>query len=71
MLPRGSLGDAHKRPPCASTIERQIDNPMPKPSGLVVKNASKTRSLFAGSIPPPHQRLLLVRALDRAVSANV
>jgi hypothetical protein len=34
--PLGSLGAAHNRPPCASTIERQIDKPMPKPFSLVV-----------------------------------
>ena len=35
--PRGSFADAHNRPPCASMIERQIDSPMPRPPGLVVK----------------------------------
>ena len=34
--PRGSFGSAQSRPPCASTIERQIDNPIPKPLDLVV-----------------------------------
>ena len=29
-------GAAHSRPPCASTIERLIDKPMPMPSALVV-----------------------------------
>jgi hypothetical protein len=32
----GSLALAHKRPPCASMIERQIDKPTPKPPGFVV-----------------------------------
>lgn len=35
-VPRGSFGVAQRRPPCASTIERQIDNPIPNPLGLVV-----------------------------------
>jgi hypothetical protein len=34
--PRGSFAVAHNRPPCLSMIERQIDSPSPKPSGLVV-----------------------------------
>jgi hypothetical protein len=34
--PRGSFGVAQSRPPCASTIERQIERPIPKPVGLVV-----------------------------------
>lgn len=34
--PRGWFGVAQSRPPCASTIERQINSPMPKPPGLVV-----------------------------------
>jgi hypothetical protein len=34
--PRGSFGIAQSRPPCASTIDRQIANPVPKPPGLVV-----------------------------------
>src|SRR5437870_10695828 len=34
--PCGSFGVAHSRPPCASTIERLIDNPIPMPPDLVV-----------------------------------
>src|SRR5262252_2786556 len=33
---RGALLVTHKRPLCASVIERQIDSPMPIPSVLVV-----------------------------------
>jgi hypothetical protein len=36
IAPRGWLAVTHKRPPCASMIERQIDSPMPKPSAFVV-----------------------------------
>ena len=32
----GAFALAHNRPPCASIIERQIDNPIPMPAGLVV-----------------------------------
>ena len=39
VAPGPALDDAHIRPPCASMMERQIDNPMPIPFGLVVKNA--------------------------------
>ena len=34
-------------------IERQIDRPIPIPSGLVVKKALKRRSAFSGSMPMP------------------
>ena len=36
IAPLGRLAVTHNRPPCASMIERQIDSPMPKPSGFVV-----------------------------------
>ena len=35
-ISHGSHLVAHSRPPWASMIERQIDRPMPMPSGLVV-----------------------------------
>ena len=35
-VPCGWFGVAQSRPPCASTIERQIDSPMPRPLALVV-----------------------------------
>ena len=35
-VPGAAVSEAHIRPPCASTIERQIDSPMPMPPGLVV-----------------------------------
>jgi hypothetical protein len=34
-------------------IERQIDSPIPIPSGLVVKKALKSRSAFSGVMPMP------------------
>ena len=34
--PRGKLGLAHSRPPRASTMDRQIDRPIPMPADLVV-----------------------------------
>ena len=39
VAPGPTLDDAHIRPPCASMMERQIDNPIPIPLGLVVKKA--------------------------------
>jgi len=39
VAPGPALGDAQIRPPCASMMERQIDNPIPIPLGLVVKKA--------------------------------
>jgi hypothetical protein len=41
------------RPPWASTIERQIERPMPMPLGLVVKKALNNRSAFSDEIPTP------------------
>src|SRR5882757_1592534 len=35
-VPCGAFAAAERRPPCASTIERLIDKPMPSPSALVV-----------------------------------
>src|SRR5260370_5411005 len=51
--PFGRFGDAQSRPPCASMIERQIDNPIPMPCGLVVKNAPKSLSVCARPNPRP------------------
>ena len=40
-------------PPWFSIIDRLMDNPMPIPSGLVVKKRSKTRSAASGGTPTP------------------
>src|ERR1700733_13380543 len=53
VAPRPLFAVAHKRPPCDSTMERLIDNPMPLPWGLVVKNESKIRSIFSLGNPMP------------------
>jgi hypothetical protein len=37
-------------------IERQIAKPMPKPPGLVVWNATKTRLRLSGSMPSQRLR---------------
>src|SRR5262249_56866751 len=52
-VPGGVLGPAHSFPPCASTIERLIDRPRPRPSRLVVKNGSKSRPAASGGTPVP------------------
>jgi len=41
VAPRPLFAVAHNRPPCDSTMERLMANPMPLPCGLVVKNAEK------------------------------
>jgi len=41
------------RPPWASTIERQIDKPIPIPPCFVVKNVLKIFSILSASIPEP------------------
>ena len=40
-------------PSCASTMVRAIDNPMPMPSALVVKNGSNTSFSLSAGIPGP------------------
>ena len=45
------MPEAASRPPCALTIERQIDSPMPMPLDLVVKKASNSRSAFSAATP--------------------
>jgi hypothetical protein len=37
-------------------IELQIDNPIPKPPGFVVKKDSKIQSTFSGAKPDPESR---------------
>ena len=44
--------------PCAVTIERLIESPMPMPPALVVKNVSKSLSLFCGLMPVPLSRTM-------------
>jgi hypothetical protein len=53
VAPAFALRVAHIRPPWASMIEREIDSPIPMPSGLVVKKALNSRSKYFGSMPPP------------------
>ena len=47
VAPRSALFSAQMRPPCASTIVREIDSPTPMPFGLVVKNGSNRRPSFS------------------------
>ena len=53
MVPQDLCDDAHSRPPCASTIDRQMERPRPIPSPFVVKKGSNIRSRLPGSIPVP------------------
>src|SRR3546814_3073770 len=55
FAPCGSFLSAHRRPPCNSTIERQIASPIPIPSRFVVTNGSNI--LSSDSIPPPRSLL--------------
>src|SRR5580693_3090207 len=61
MAPSSELA-AHSRPRCASIIVRLIDNPMPRPSGLVVKKAPKMRSGSAMGRPGPVSRTVTTTA---------
>src|SRR5262249_13256492 len=56
VAPGPSLDVAHIRPPCASTIERQIERPMPMPPSRVVKKGVNSRAEAAGSRPMPESR---------------
>src|SRR5262249_49851168 len=51
VAPRDLLFSAHNRPPCDSTIERQMANPMPIPCSFVVKKGSNI--LSGKSMPWP------------------
>src|SRR5260370_4883402 len=53
LAPRGWLSAAHKRPWCASMMERLIRSPMPVPCVLVVKKAVKILSACCGGSPTP------------------
>jgi hypothetical protein len=63
VLPRGKMTwktdpcgialAAVMRPPCDSTIDRQIDSPIPIPSAFVVKKTSKIRFSSSGLMPVP------------------
>src|SRR6267142_1143518 len=53
VVPKSAFEAAQSRPPNASTMPRQIARPMPMPSAFVVKNGSKSRSRYFGSIPTP------------------
>src|SRR6201987_2863059 len=53
VAPRPPLVVAHNRPPCDSTIERLMANPIPLPCGLVVKKAEKIWSKFPAGSPGP------------------
>src|SRR6202030_21923 len=50
-VPPPRLGSPFRRPPCASTIERQIERPSPIPLAFVETNGSKSR--LATSFPSP------------------
>ena len=54
------------RPPWASTIERQIDSPIPRPLDLVVKKALNSRFAFSAEIPTP-QSVTLTQTCVRVV----
>src|SRR5688572_8933427 len=53
VAPRSGLLTATIFPPWRSMMERQIDRPIPSPSGLLVTNGSKIDSSLSGAIPLP------------------
>jgi hypothetical protein len=52
-------------------IERQIDSPIPKPRGLVVEKASKTRSKISGARPGPESRTATTAPSDAALAVLI
>jgi hypothetical protein len=60
--PGAAMPDAQIRPPGASTMEQDIDGPIPMPSGFVVQNAWNRRWVSLGSLPPPSDSLLVTQS---------
>jgi hypothetical protein len=58
VAPPRSFCSAQSRPPCESTIERQIERPIPSPFSLVVKKGSNTLS---GNSRPGPKSLISIR----------
>ena len=54
--PRGMFALAHSRPPCASTIDRQIDRPMPKPPALSCRRRRRGARGSPATRPGPVSR---------------
>ena len=78
VAPCGSFFSAHNRPPCDSTIERQIASPMPMPFSFVVKNGSnilsgnstpRPRSLISVWTTSPVRRTRIPRTLSPATES--
>jgi hypothetical protein len=55
-VPCGARGATHSCPPWASMIDRQIESPIPRPSGFVVKKGSKMRGREHHFPGDPHSR---------------
>src|ERR1019366_9392964 len=55
QVPSPGLLSTSMRPPCPVMMPCEIDrpNPVPSPTGLVVKNGSKSRGRTWGSMPQP------------------
>ena len=53
FAPRSGLFAADILPPWRSMMERQIERPIPSPSGLLVMKGSKIDSSFSAAIPVP------------------
>ena len=53
FAPRSGLFAADILPPWRSMMERQIERPIPSPSGLLVMKGSKIDSSFSAAIPEP------------------
>src|SRR6516225_402596 len=56
VAPRSLFGEADSVPPWAAMMDLAMASPMPIPSGLVVKKASKIFGIVSGAIPLPESR---------------
>ena len=52
-VPSKALRSGHNLPPCASTIDRQMERPRPNPSSLEEVRGSKMRSTISAATPGP------------------
>src|SRR5438477_6922028 len=69
-VPPLGLSSAYSRPPCASTMTRQIERPTPRPPAFVVTNGSNSCARIAGDRPGPVSATLISTMLS-AVSLVV
>lgn len=71
IVPPPGLSSASNLPPCASTITRQTDRPIPRPLDLLVTNGSNNFSRTADDSPGPVSATLISTILSGAKAAVI